>query len=390
MQKVLSVLILFLLCTEPLLAQLDAGPNDTITSGVAVTLTATYGEIATGVTTSDDGVEGPFPIGFSFSFYGNIFDQFYIGANGWISFSPNLNSKGVRGILLPSLDPNTPKNCICGPFMDLNPISAGSPYIFYLTIGQAPNRKLVVMWCQTPLFQCENSDFATFQIVLDEGSNTIENHIYVKPTCQEPNATHEATQGIQNSIGTFGTTVPGRNHTVWEVTVPEGWKYTPTSIDSFQVAPVPFRLEPIVPGEKITYAWYQGSDFLGDGPTVTVAPNATTQYKVIATLCNGEQFTDSVTVVVLPNLPNAFSPNGDGLNDKFRVIGIPPENITKFNIEIYDRWGQMVFHSNDIEDSWDGKQDGQPCPVGLYAWVMYYETDSKTKITNKGTVMLVR
>ena len=210
-----SIIIVLLLCPVLLFAQLDAGPNDTITSGVAVTLTANYGEIATGVTISDDGVEGPYPIGFSFSFYGNIFTQFYIGANGWISLSPNPNSAGVRSILLPSLDPNTPKNCICGPFMDLNPIQAGSPYIYYLTVGQAPTRKLVVMWCQTPLFQCETTDVATFQIILNEGSNTVENHIFVKPVCNSANATREATQGIQNSLGTFGTTVPGRNHTIW-------------------------------------------------------------------------------------------------------------------------------------------------------------------------------
>jgi gliding motility-associated-like protein len=373
-----------------LFAQLDAGPNDTINSGVAVTLTATYGEIATGIVTSDDGVEGPFPIGFTLSFYGTIFNEFYIGANGWISFAPNPNSKGIRELLIPSSLFSSPKSCICGPFVDLNPIQAGSPYIFYLTIGQAPSRKLVVMWCQVPLFGCEDTKIATFQIVLNEGSNTIENHIFTKPYCDNPSVIKEATLGVQNSTGLFGTTVPGRNHTIWEVTTPEAWKYTPTSIDSFQVSSIPFHLEPIVPGEKISYTWYTGSDYLAEGQSVTVAPKETTQYKVIATLCSGEKFTDSLTVFVIPNIPNAFSPNGDGINDKFNIVGIPPENITRFNIEIYDRWGQMVFHSDDIQDSWDGKRDGMPCPVGVYAWVMYWEDNNKTKITNKGTITLVR
>ncbi len=373
-------------------AQLSAGPDDTITSGVAVNLTATYGEIATGVVTADDGVEGPFPIGFSFSFYGTIFTEFYIGANGWISFSENLNSKGVRELLIPSSLFSSPKNVICGPFADFNPIQAGSPYIFYRTIGQAPARKLVVMWCQVPLFKCEDlkgTIKATFQIVLNEGANTVENHIYEKPICANNNVNF-ATLGVQNSTGSIGTTVPGRNHTVWEVTVPEAWRYTPTSIDSFQVAPIPFRLEPITPGEKIDYVWYNGSEQVGAGQTITVSPNETTQYIVIATLCNGEKFTDTVTVFVKPNLPNAFTPNGDGLNDYFRITGIPPDNITRFNIEIFDRWGQMVFHSSNILDSWDGTLNGQPCPPGLYAWVMFWEDVKKTRITNKGTIMLIR
>ena len=64
--------------------------------GVPVTLTAIYGMIGDGVTISDDGVEGPFPIGFSFPFFGNNYTEFYIGANGWISFSPNPNAAGTR------------------------------------------------------------------------------------------------------------------------------------------------------------------------------------------------------------------------------------------------------------------------------------------------------
>ena len=76
--------------------QFSAGQDVKINAGIPVTLKATYGLIGSGVTISDDGVEGPFPIGFPFSFFGDIYTEFYIGANGWISFLPNPNAAGTR------------------------------------------------------------------------------------------------------------------------------------------------------------------------------------------------------------------------------------------------------------------------------------------------------
>jgi gliding motility-associated-like protein len=95
-------------------------------------------------------------------------------------------------------------------------------------------------------------------------------------------------------------------------------------------------------------------------------------------------------VYVHQNIPNAFTPNNDGLNDSFRILGLPPENITQFNLQIFDRWGQVVFETNNIEAAWDGTYKGKPCPAEVYTWVIYYETSKKTKLSNKGQVMLIR
>ena len=73
------ILLLLPLVTS---AQLDAGTNDTINPGVPVTLTATYGNPGNPVVLSDDSIAGPFPIGFSFRFFGANFTQFYVAANG--------------------------------------------------------------------------------------------------------------------------------------------------------------------------------------------------------------------------------------------------------------------------------------------------------------------
>jgi gliding motility-associated-like protein len=383
----LLVLFYYPICS---FAQLDAGPNDTINPGVPVTLTAVYGENAIGVTIQDDAIKGPLPIGFSFHFFGVSYDQFYIGANGWISFSPNANAAGTReAFAIPSAAPFVPKNSILCPFQDFQPdsLSPLNPFIYYLTTGDAPNRQLVVMWCETPMYHCTDS-LVTFQVVLHETTNVIENHISVKPTCPDWFNNH-ATMGVQNANGFIGFAVPGRNATSWRADH-EGWRYTPTKVDSFAITSIPYNLRSITPGSKIQYIWYQGTDVIGTGQQITVSPKETTSYIAAVNLCDGEVFKDTVKVVVVPHIPNAFSPNSDGVNDKFRILGLPVENITNFNFQVYDRWGQMVFNTSDIEDAWDGTFKGRECPAAVYIWIIYYIDKNKAKISNKGTVTLVR
>ena len=66
-------------------------------------------------------------------------------------------------------------------------------------------------------------------------------------------------------------------------------------------------------------------------------------------------------------IPNTFTPNGDGLNDGFQAKGV---GITKFSIQIYDRWGHLLYETNDIENSWDGTVRGSEEPIkqDTYAW----------------------
>lgn len=365
---------------------MNVGANDTINPGVPVNLTVSFGGPATGISIEDDGVRGPFAIGFDFMFFGRIYSQFYIGANGWISFIPNPNAAGHRDAFsIPSADIFSPKNCILGPFQDFKP-DITQNFIFYLTLGDSLSHRLVVMWCQTPMV-CSDSLLVTLQIILNEGSNTIENHIMRKPACPDP-IRNKATQGVQNETGFIGYAVPGRNATSWTA-ANEAWQYTPVSIDSFAIAPIPYNLVPIIPEGKIVYSWYQGDQLLSSEPSYTVTPNETTDYRVVIKLCQGDEFTDTVRVVVIPFIPNAFSPNDDGLNDEFRILGLPPENITKYNFQIYDRWGMMLFSTNDITRGWDGNFKGKRCPASVYAWVVIYEHEKK-QITNKGTVMLIR
>lgn len=388
MNRLYLLFVFFLLVPVVSFSQLDAGVDDTINPGVPVTLSATYGLIGNGVTISDDGVEGPYPVGFDFSFFGNSYNQFYIGANGWISFSPNPNAQGTRqAFAVPSPADFNPKNCILGPFEDLNPLQAGSPYIFYQTIGEAPDRKLLVMWCETPMYGCLN-DAVTFQIILCEGTNLIENHLYKKPLCADW-LEGKATLGLQNSTGYIGIAAPGRNARQWSAEE-EAWQFVPSSVDSFKVYQIDYNMYPMTPGSKISWKWYREGELISEQQECVVAPSVTTTYVAWVQVCSGQVFTDTVTVHVIPYIPNAFSPNGDGLNDIFRVIGLPPENITRYNMEIYNRWGERIYQSESISAGWDGTTNGSPCPAAAYIWVIYYEDDSRNVVSNKGVVTLVR
>lgn len=75
-------------------------------------------------------------------------------------------------------------------------------------------------------------------------------------------------------------------------------------------------------------------------------------------------------------VPNIFTPNGDDVNDLFTVYGI---GITNFSIQIYDRWGNKVFATNDITESWDGKSNGKLVGQGVYAIMVQYENQETGK-----------
>src|SRR5690606_18542296 len=88
-------------------------------------------------------------------------------------------------------------------------------------------------------------------------------------------------------------------------------------------------------------------------------------------------------------VPNAFSPNGDGLNDVFRVTGITYQQLKVFMV--FNRYGQEVFATTDVAKGWDGTYNGRPCEVGTYFYLirLEYPPDGRTK-TYQGDVQLLR
>ena len=130
--------------------------------------------------------------------------------------------------------------------------------------------------------------------------------------------------------------------------------------------------------------------------TIPVArPDYTTLYQVEVTNDSGCKASDTVTVIVTPNysiyVPNAFSPNGDGINDVFQIYGRNPNVFAYMDIQIFDRWGEMVFQSNDLYFSWDGTYRGTHLASGTYIWQLLVTfIDGHSSGVQKGSLTLIR
>ena len=85
--------------------------------------------------------------------------------------------------------------------------------------------------------------------------------------------------------------------------------------------------------------------------------------------------------------PNAFSPNADNKNDKF---SIKSRGVKEFSIMIFNRWGEILFQTSDITDSWDGTFDGKEVQEGIYYYSVYGKDYKNEVFQEKGNLMLLR
>lgn len=121
----------------------------------------------------------------------------------------------------------------------------------------------------------------------------------------------------------------------------------------------------------------------------TVPLSSTTAYTLSVTGVNGCTAEKELTVQVTHQLymPNSFTPNGDGLNDEFRIppgVGLQLEEFS-----VFDRWGNRVFTTREVGKSWTGKRDGVLHPAGAYVFLVRGK-DSRGPVFLKGVVTLIR
>lgn len=86
-------------------------------------------------------------------------------------------------------------------------------------------------------------------------------------------------------------------------------------------------------------------------------------------------------------IPNAFSPNGDGINDQFCVTG---ENIVSYHLMIFTRWGEMVFETHSLDQCWDGRHRENWCQPGVYVYSCIIECEAGIEARFKGDITLIR
>lgn len=89
-------------------------------------------------------------------------------------------------------------------------------------------------------------------------------------------------------------------------------------------------------------------------------------------------------------IPNAFTPNGDGLNDVFKIVNVSNERVVDFRV--FNRWGTIVYRSTDGDAAhgWDGNYKGQAQQTGVYGYLIRIAYPDGNIETYKGTVTLLR
>lgn len=191
---------------------------------------------------------------------------------------------------------------------------------------------------------------------------------------------------------------------------------TPVTINIYSVLPAPTVSVATKTATSVTFQWNAIPGALGyrvsadggitftqpssglTGTTHTVVnlqPNQTVTLQVMsvgATECansawfQGGGGTDNPAGNAI-FVPNAFTPNGDGLNDELLVYGT---TIATMEIRIYNQWGQLVFESKDKGRGWDGTMSGKRQPVGVYNYILRAALQDGTTVQKRGTITIVR
>jgi gliding motility-associated-like protein len=122
---------------------------------------------------------------------------------------------------------------------------------------------------------------------------------------------------------------------------------------------------------SLDFSWSPGGD-LSD-PTIlrpSLVAIADGTFTLTAVGDNDCMATDFITVKILKpvKIPNAFSPNGDGMNDKWEIINL--SDYPGATVEVFNRYGQKVFYSSGYGRAWDGRMDGKALPLATYYYVI--------------------
>ncbi|MBK7108110.1 MAG: PKD domain-containing protein [Bacteroidetes bacterium] len=142
-----------------------------------------------------------------------------------------------------------------------------------------------------------------------------------------------------------------------------------------------------------SYSWFPAT-FVSDpfSATPEIRPPLTVTYTLTVTSPDGCVESDDVTIYVLDitviDIPNAFSPNGDGINDELLLLTHSVEALDVF--AIYNRWGQELFSTTDVTQGWDGTYNGKEQDMGSYVYLIRARNLDGSQVDLQGSVLLVR
>ncbi len=183
------------------------------------------------------------------------------------------------------------------------------------------------------------------------------------------------------------------------VTAPETYTMTVYPLPVIQLTPDTIiasgqrmQLAPVISGNIGALVWSPVTsldDPMVQDPVTSTLTTITYTLKVVSDAGCSASASERVEVFYDVGMPSAFSPNGDGQNDIFRVppsVGLPLKELA-----VYNRWGLKLFETSNPSDGWDGRYGGTAQPPGVYVWeLVFYNPLTKKEEVRKGTVVLVR
>ncbi len=124
-------------------------------------------------------------------------------------------------------------------------------------------------------------------------------------------------------------------------------------------------------GNNLSYLWKPATYLNSDTAAVPISiPKDSITYQLVLTGIGSCSVTDQIFIKVLfaPEVPNAFSPNGDGINDTWHILYL--ESYPGATIDVFNRYGQKVFSSQGYTTEWKGDYNGNPLPIGTYYYII--------------------
>ncbi|MFN5842727.1 MAG: gliding motility-associated C-terminal domain-containing protein, partial [Bacteroidota bacterium] len=214
--------------------------------------------------------------------------------------------------------------------------------------------------------------------------------------------------GLDNPYSPYPTATPEQT-TTYTVTTTDGICFTASATAVVTVNPLPeinTQVQVIVmPGSETqlqatsnaagaSYLWTPSAGLSCSTCSNPLAnPTEPTVYTVMVTDSSGCRSEEQVRLDFLCSedgiyVPNAFTPNGDGKNDVFRIRGYGVEYISIFRV--YSRWGELMFETTDISQGWDGTYKGELQFPAVYVYYIEGVCTNNQKIVKQGNVSLIR
>lgn len=215
------------------------------------------------------------------------------------------------------------------------------------------------------------------------GNGTIVTNQWIFGDASSPNYSQNPTHCYSTGIYNVTLKVVSDSGCVNSLTIPNLVTVYPTPVANFNVTPSEVEITMPLIEVKDQSTGATSVKYIFDDGTIkntrdfnhTFNTNDAKTVSIMQTVKNEYGCRDSIVKLIRINpayalyIPNAFTPNDDGLNDGFKAQGI---GIADFKMQVFDRWGALVFESNDINDSWDGsingKGDSETTKQDVYVW----------------------